>query len=226
MGSPPIQRGEFIRQLPHDAEFVLASSKFSSSETSHPMDAIFTIRDATSTLVRLPVRKVIPRILAIIRPFIRFSVYLISLCFVMGTDTPFTTVCSGSMDPALSTGDFLLLRRTDYQAGDICLYYTFMSVRPVIHRIIVKEGTHYVTKGDNNSQDDIELGLYLPDKPYVLFEEIAGTPCARAPYCAYPIKWFWEFFFHLGLKTICVILAAIITAYTVYHKQLSSVTSP
>lgn len=66
-------------------------------------------------------------------------------------------ISSGSMSPELLIGDIIIIKECDnYNVGDIvtyCVEDRFL----ITHRIISKEGTNFVTKGDNNNTSDTEV---------------------------------------------------------------------
>lgn len=63
------------------------------------------------------------------------------------------TVMSGSMEPAFSPGDMLVIRRQrQYQVGDIVTYESEGSF--ITHRLVEREGDTWVTKGDANNAPD------------------------------------------------------------------------
>lgn len=65
-------------------------------------------------------------------------------------------VLSGSMEPAISPNDLILVRdQKDYQVGDIVMYQT--PGLPVTHRIVAEEETGIVTKGDANNTADAPI---------------------------------------------------------------------
>ncbi|KAF8752327.1 Signal peptidase complex catalytic subunit SEC11 [Rhizoctonia solani] len=86
------------------------------------------------------------------------------------TESPIVVVLSGSMEPAFYRGDLLFLTNfpnVPYQIGDITVYKIPGQDIPIVHRVLE---THtqiqkcittteqlLLTKGDNNSLDDIEL---------------------------------------------------------------------
>ena len=63
-------------------------------------------------------------------------------------------VLTGSMEPALSANDLVLVRSADsYEVGDIVVYQSANSL--VIHRIVSLKGETVITQGDaNNAADD------------------------------------------------------------------------
>ena len=82
------------------------------------------------------------------------------------------TVLSGSMEPAFSPGDSLIIRRqADYEPGEIVTYAdqgTFVT-----HRVVEKDGAVYQTKGDaNNAVDNRQVSC----------EGIYGSVCLVIPH--------------------------------------------
>lgn len=64
-----------------------------------------------------------------------------------------SVVLSGSMEPALSVGDLLIIRQqNNYEAGDIVVYQS--GSMPVVHRIMETDGETVITRGDANNTDD------------------------------------------------------------------------
>ncbi len=65
-------------------------------------------------------------------------------------------VSSGSMSPELHIGDIIIIKKcNDYNINDI-ITYSVGDDYLVTHRIIEKDGTTFVTKGDNNNVEDKE----------------------------------------------------------------------
>ncbi len=62
-----------------------------------------------------------------------------------------------SMEPRFHTGDLALVRsQSSYHAGEIVAYDSRMLHTVVLHRIIGRDGSRYVFKGDNNNFVDPE----------------------------------------------------------------------
>lgn len=81
-------------------------------------------------------------------------------------------VLSGSMEPAISTGDLLVIRREkDYQTGDIISFWSDGTL--VTHRLVEQTSEGLVTKGDHNN---------APDRRPVQSEQIAGRVVWRIPW--------------------------------------------
>lgn len=67
----------------------------------------------------------------------------------------FATVSSGSMEPTLKTGDFIVVKsQSDYSVGDIITFYDAEKNAFVTHRIILEGENSFATKGDANSSAD------------------------------------------------------------------------
>lgn len=81
-----------------------------------------------------------------------------------------SVVLSGSMEPALSVGDLLILReQPSYEPGDIVVYQS--GSMPVVHRIVDISDETVTTRGDANNADD---------KPFPV-SEIKGEVVAVIP---------------------------------------------
>lgn len=73
-------------------------------------------------------------------------------------------VVSGSMEPAVSVGDMVIIQTgAEYQTGDIITYYDGGAY--VTHRLLARNGADYITKGDaNNTQDEPVSGEQILGK--------------------------------------------------------------
>lgn len=87
-------------------------------------------------------------------------------------------VMSGSMEPAISTGDLLIVtRQRDYTLGDIIVFQSGSSA--VTHRIVAAQGDTFITQGDaNNTQD-----------PPITREQIKGAVAQVIPGAGNVINW-------------------------------------
>lgn len=97
-------------------------------------------------------------LLAIVVPFVVFAVPQL-----VGADYGFV-VLSGSMEPAISTGDVVIVERvpaTAIAVGDVITYERGANAVPTTHRVMevtAVDGTRsFVTKGDAN--EDIDPGV-------------------------------------------------------------------
>ena len=71
----------------------------------------------------------------------------------LGGRAVYVTTTGASMEPTISAGDLVVLRKsTGYQVGDIVAYDAGTSV--VLHRIIGTDGERYILQGDNNTVPD------------------------------------------------------------------------
>ena len=65
-------------------------------------------------------------------------------------------VKTGSMEEKIHAGDYILIfRKNNYNVGDVVTYTS--SDGFITHRIIKKEGSKIVTKGDANNTEDNEI---------------------------------------------------------------------
>ena len=85
-------------------------------------------------------------------------------------------VLSGSMEPALKTGSIVFTdtEKTDPEVGDIITYRLGSSY--VTHRVVEKEGSRFVTRGDSNNGRDAAL---------VDRSQIVGTAVFSVPILGY-----------------------------------------
>jgi signal peptidase I len=99
-------------------------------------------------------------------------------CFAppaLGGWTNYVTTDGISMEPHFHGGDLVLVRaETNYRVGQIVAYRSKALGTVVLHRIIGRDGSRYIFKGDNNNFTDIEhparsqlvgaLWLHVPGK--------------------------------------------------------------
>ncbi len=85
-----------------------------------------------------------------------------SLCFwfapsQFGGETTYVVTHGISMEPRFHTGDLALVRaQSSYHVGEIVAYDSRMLHTVVLHRIIGRDGSRYIFKGDNNNFIDPE----------------------------------------------------------------------
>ncbi len=76
------------------------------------------------------------------------------------------------MEPEFTTGDLVVIRKSDTpQLGDIFAYES-PSIGPVIHRIVDQEGERFIFKGDNNDWTD----SYQPTQEDLIGEALFNIP--------------------------------------------------
>lgn len=118
------------------------------------------------------------------------------LLFLILSRTGISTdvVLSGSMEPGIRTGGLVFTdtRRRDPQTGDI-ITYRQRDVR-ITHRVVRREGTVLITKGDANEGEDP-----LP----VEAEQVLGTVIFSIPFVGYLVTFMKQ-------RTILAILTVMI----------------
>jgi signal peptidase len=71
------------------------------------------------------------------------------LCTISDSPSPIVVVLSGSMEPAFQRGDLLLLWNRDLVAepevGDVAVFEIKNKDIPIVHRVVSKYGTGYVS---------------------------------------------------------------------------------
>lgn len=119
-------------------------------------------------------------VLALVVPFVVFAVPQ-----VVGGDASFVVV-SGSMEPAISVGDAVVVAPVDgddVQVGDVITYVTADREAPTTHRVIeVREtaaGPEFVTQGDNN--EDPDASTVTPDR-------LVGRVVLTIPFIGYVVE--------------------------------------
>jgi signal peptidase I len=76
---------------------------------------------------------------------------------ILGGSTNYVFTSGTSMQPLFHTGDLALVRAgADYRVGEIVAYRSHSLQTIVLHRIVARDGTRYVFKGDNNNFRDPE----------------------------------------------------------------------
>ncbi|MGL6106244.1 signal peptidase I [Romboutsia sp.] len=92
------------------------------------------------------------------------------------------TVLSGSMEPKFDPGDVIIIlnkNRTNIDKGDIVTFYNTVENQIITHRIVEKNSTGYLTKGDNND---------VIDDNVLKEENIIGKVLFHIPKVGYIIK--------------------------------------
>ena len=115
-------------------------------------------------------------VLAVLSLVIGLNVYSLNASSLTGNRLPMpfgygaAVVLSGSMEPALSTGDLVIVEEADsVEAGDVVVYQDGGML--VVHRVVGLEGELLTTKGDANS---------VPDEP-IHASAVKGRVIASVP---------------------------------------------
>ena len=106
-------------------------------------------------------------------------------------------VVSGSMEPTIETGSFLLVDKKDkdVEVGDIIAYkHQDMQVS---HRVVEITEEGYITKGDNN--DNVDFYVVDPDN-------VIGTTVFSIPKLGYVLDWTVSAQGIIIITTICIAL--------------------
>jgi len=75
----------------------------------------------------------------------------------LGGSTSYVVTDGISMEPRFHSGDLALVRsQGDYRVGEIAAYHNRQLGTVVLHRIIGRDGSRYIFKGDNNNFTDFE----------------------------------------------------------------------
>lgn len=110
--------------------------------------------------------KLFLRILALscVAIFLGVNVYMWNAQSLTGNVLPMpfgvgvAVVLSGSMEPALSVNDLILVvEQESYQVGEIVVYQSSGAL--VVHRIIALDGNLVTTQGDDNNTPDAEMDV-------------------------------------------------------------------
>ena len=98
-------------------------------------------------------------VLGVLAAVIGVNVFALNAAKLTGNAVPMpfgfgaSVVLSGSMEPALSVGDLLIVRAQDgYEKGDIIVYQSGST--PVVHRIVSISDEAVITRGDANNAND------------------------------------------------------------------------
>lgn len=111
---------------------------------------------------------------------------------------------STSMEPSITEGSLILVKKTTtgYYVGDVVAYWSKYNGQEVIvaHRIVDYGGNVYVTRGDSNQTNDIQV---------ILPRLIIGKMIVNIPYLGYLYS-----LFHYKISTYFIIFvpAAVIIA--------------
>lgn len=83
-------------------------------------------------------------------------------------------VLSGSMEPTISVGDMLIIKKTnDYQIHDVIVFDDQYEL--ITHRIIDITKNGYITQGDANNVEDGEIQKTLVRGEVILVIPMVGT---------------------------------------------------
>lgn len=132
---------------------------------------------------RLALRWVRPAVRVVVWVFVNLTILLstwVGIGWLIGGWTP-VVITSGSMEPALSVGDVLLIDRTPDEAISQRAIIVFgRDGETIAHRVFAIEGGEYVTRGDANP---------TPDAGRITDQDVIGTGRLVVPVIGLPIVW-------------------------------------
>ncbi|AFN82543.1 S26 Type I signal peptidase [Encephalitozoon romaleae SJ-2008] len=105
---------------------------------------------------------------------------------LLNNDSPIVVVLSESMSPGFERGDILWLANKDFSVGDMTVF-KFGKEIPCVHRCIKQFGGRYLTKGDNNLDDDVSL--YPKGRNYLTRNEVKSIVVGYIPYFGWINLW-------------------------------------
>lgn len=148
-------------------------------------------------------------LLAVCGGVLGMNLYLANAGRLLGDRMPMpfgygaAVVLSGSMEPALSTDDLIVVRRTQEVAvGDIVVYQNGTIL--VVHRIVAIDGDSVVTKGDANNVADDPIGR----------DAIKGTVLFRIPWGGAAVS-----LIRSPVGTVCIVIAAVALVEIPHRKE-------
>lgn len=125
---------------------------------------------------------------------------LAGLCLCLVLQLKPVIVMSGSMEPTIGTGSFLLVNENDkeIEEGDIIAFQKEKML--IAHRVVKVTDRGYITKGDAN--DSIDAGE-------ITNASIKGTAYFWIPKVGYAVKWLASITGIICIITICAALILI-----------------
>ena len=140
------------------------------------MNPLARVRSAglSSSIRKAAVVLAVLLLVAAVVPFVVFAVPE-----VVGADHGFV-ILSGSMEPALSPGDVVIVAATtDVATGDIVTFDDGNDI-PTTHRVVGTQDGQFVTKGDANER---------PDSRLVAREDLVGRVVLAIPLVGHVVLW-------------------------------------
>ena len=138
-------------------------------------------------------------LLVLVALIIGMNLYTLNASRIAGNTVPMpfgvgaAVVLSGSMEPALSVGDLVIVAESSsYGVGDMVVYQDGRMA--VTHRIISITDGKVVTKGDSNNTEDSPIAL----------EQLKGKVVLAIPLVGYAIN-----AIKTPIGTLCIIALAI-----------------
>lgn len=115
-------------------------------------------RARAAKIVRITVRTLL---IVLVGVMLVYNAYMLIARFAFGNEMPTVfgyagaTVQTGSMEPEIGKGDFVVMKRQErYEIGEVITYYSPQEDRYITHRIVGVSEAGYITRGDNNGGSD------------------------------------------------------------------------
>ena len=172
------------------------------SQLQHPTQEIKHVKKKVKAVIRIA-------LLVLVALIIGVNVYTINATRLAGNTVrmPFgigaAVVLSGSMEPALSVGDLLVVAEQDeYSVDDVVVYQD--SGMTITHRIISIAEDEVITRGDANNTDD------SPIKP----EQVRGKVVFSVPFVGYAVN-----IIQTPIGTLCILALAVFLLERSFHNE-------
>lgn len=148
-------------------------------------------------------------LLVLVALIVGINIYTINASRLAGNTVPMpfgvgaAVVLSGSMEPALSVGDLLIVAESDsYAVGDVVVFQDERIA--VTHRIVSMTEEEVITRGDANNTDD------EPMEP----NRIKGKVVLAIPLVGHLVN-----LIKTPVGTICILAAAIFLLERSFHEE-------
>lgn len=133
----------------------------------------------------------------------RKIIFIIAIMIIVGFCIGFilhikpVVVVSGSMEPTIETGSFLLVNENDKDIKENDIIAFKRENMLVAHRVIAITHEGYITKGDAN--DTVDIGILKDDA-------VNGTVLFWIPKIGYILKWVSSFPGLIAIISVCIVI--------------------
>ena len=99
----------------------------------------------------------------------------------LGGSTSYMIIRGVSMQPSIHAGDLVIVRKqSDYPVGAVVAYRNTLDKQTVLHRVVARDGSRYVFKGDANLARD----AFQPTESGLM-----GEKWIQLPYAGTALEW-------------------------------------
>ena len=148
-------------------------------------------------------------VLALCGAILGFNVYLANANKLLGNQMPMpfgygsAVVLSGSMEPAMSVGDLIIVSEdAPYAVGDVVVFQSGNML--VVHRVIAIDGDNVTTQGDANNTADAPVSKAL----------VKGKVIATLPKVGTAVG-----FIKTPIGTLLLVVAAVVLVELPHRKE-------